>query len=1061
MPEVVAKGEQLLHLEQSLLNKEEQLLQRAKHIQHLRQNLKDLQLALDDWQEKRLIALAQNLPIPPPPNFPLDDSPQQDTNPDQSKTQDTQTPQNSLHEPHESHDIPFSQEVSEASPIVPPEETESDFSIPEPLDVPKEDFRIEDSNPLLFSESESASEIPQTEHKISQREESKSKVPAESIFDVDITAENLLPGEKLSLFESDSDPLFSEVSPLKTVSPGNEVFSSLSEANFSSIFPGEENQEPTSITQLFKSLSSPAEKPARGSLFDDEEDSEPEVELIEKIMERRTNSKLSVKDTEIKSFMNSAQEINPESIKGLEKILQPYRDLITQFTAEVELTRHPDPASSSTVSKYISLSARRIASQKLVPTKVATLCLIFIFDDVLCICTESQLEAELPIVETWLDTDFLIGKPGRYPFTISTPETVYNCTMDSEEKLNLVNRVWSSTLRKRLEKENKYVNDSKRMLSYHFKSGQHYDGEWKAAKFYGKGLLSLPSREVYEGNFTNSRRNGFGIATYPNSSRYEGYWKFDKRHGKGTLTYIPSDPLITRFIGNWNDDKMHGEGELFLKNGTILRTVWKMGRPTYPGVLFLEDRQIRYIGDLSENYVREGFGVCIFSNDDRYYGSWLRGDRSGNGFMLSSKGTEFYGDWLNNHIQGNGSISFFSDTSTILTGRFVGTIESGTLQVNGEIFLECPTPKRRVSEKICKWERFFSTRFATTENSDQVRNLNEIMMNSVNSNQESSVIQQNLINILNCKTHPLGRVVSEFAFILSAMYSRPDRDYIHLDNAIDDLQSFVHLLSISISGHLKCDISFEDRFYAIHNTLFPEVYQTMFALYNTKFEIENQTLEQKIKQALDLPLTHQMHICGIDSNYWEKIIDVVESDVRLKAKDLDPSVEKTPFQAAVKAIRSISFHKTIQKKFECITEAANCTTTLLKKIFTAIGADEFLPLFCFVIIQASGSRYFSECAHLEAFMDDESLYNENGYFLAQLKCASEFLMNCDMQKPFKEKSTEHSPETPTQTFVDPLLSGSDPLQTPEPVHTPRIISSSDPLSDPLYNPRRDPLLGSL
>ena len=448
-----------------------------------------------------------------------------------------------------------------------------------------------------------------------------------------------------------------------------------------------------------------------------------------------------------------------------------------------------------------------------------------------------------------------------------------------------------------------------------------------------------------------------------------------KRHGKGTQYYSSSDPFALKFNGNWFEDQQHGEGELFLKNGTILKAVWKIGFPTSPCVLYLDSRQTRYIGDLSESYLRDGFGICIYSNFDRFYGKWSHGERAGNGLFVTNSGTEYNGEWAADKMEGRGILCFGNDESTI-NGKF-SSLPSGSIRVEGELKLGIgeEQPRRLSTVQGFKWSTFFTLRLMSMESSENTETLNQHLIRTVNEKQPEDIIRQDLLTIFYCKQHPLGKLLFEFIQIFNAMFTnlRIDQVRFQLPAAVDDILSFLSLLSGSfIRQYLNCPgVSNEDCTHALNDAIFPEVYETLMEMYNNKYEEENQRLETKMKNILALPVRQRMAVCGIDEKYWNQIEDIIQNDIKLKAIDLDPSVDETPYQGAVQAIRSLSAQKTVSKKLACIKLAASRVETLLKKLVNQFGADEFLPLFCLVMMEAANLNLQSECN----FMDDLLMMN--------------------------------------------------------------------------------------
>jgi hypothetical protein len=52
--------------------------------------------------------------------------------------------------------------------------------------------------------------------------------------------------------------------------------------------------------------------------------------------------------------------------------------------------------------------------------------------------------------------------------------------------------------------------------------GSKYEGEWKANKANGKGILYHSDGDIYEGGWLNDKANGQGIYTHSNGAKYVG-----------------------------------------------------------------------------------------------------------------------------------------------------------------------------------------------------------------------------------------------------------------------------------------------------------------------------------------------------------------------------------------------------------------------------------------------------------------------------------------------------------------------------------------------------------
>ena len=703
----------------------------------------------------------------------------------------------------------------------------------------------------------------------------------------------------------------------------------------------------------------------------------------------------------------SADNFPPEivniakQVKGLASLLHPPRRLKFKFGAMIELEQKPIQ-----IKKSFSLIRKSVQPKE--PVIVSLKCLFILFDDLLCICSEKQLEVKLKLEECWMETEkssFIKNIDNIYPFFIKTPEKRYKCSLDQDSKLTALRKVWDLTIDSRLEKEGLYLNSSTRLLQYEFQDGRIYDGEWKDSKFNGKGQLRHPSGEYYDGYWFNGKYNGCGTLILPNTERYDGYWKSGKKHGNGTLYFTSKDPIAVKFVGNWKLDKKHGLGQLYLKNGCIVEANWNSNQPTSPVLLYLEDSKTRYIGDINENYERNGFGVCIYSSiDERYYGQWVNEEKQGKGFFVTSKGTEYHGNWFNGQMEGQGNLYFGNDES-LITGRFSGDSKTGIIKIDGEFKLSKFETQLRVSTmQGYKWHCLFTMRLSNPEQNPDSIKLTKILEESITAHTD---IKNNFCNIFKSNKHPLGKLVIEFSNIFNSMYIKPKQYYTQLNSAVDDLRSFLNLMSDNfISQILHFTVPKEECEEALQEILFPLIYENLFLMYNISNEEIDEIVAKNIKQILQLDFKKQMAVCGIDEKFWNPIEEIVESDIRIKAFDLNPSADEAPYQSSVNAIRSLSLQKTASQKLHFVKKAASRVESLLKKVIGGqFGADEFLPMFCFVMVQSGIPHLKSETCFMEDFMDENLQFNVYGYMLAQLQIATGFIKSCDIKNKLAEIET--------------------------------------------------------
>jgi hypothetical protein len=232
---------------------------------------------------------------------------------------------------------------------------------------------------------------------------------------------------------------------------------------------------------------------------------------------------------------------------------------------------------------------------------------------------------------------------------------------------------------------------TRRFATYHFQSGEVYEGEW-----------------------ANGKRHGFGSVIHRNGSVYEGEWEVDEWKGSGEFRYdfsrtsvtpsstspAPSQPSTSPdplppsqspsatssdgkvhsqcvFSGNWI--KWRGEGIVKYGDGRSMSGEWAIdpvthGRGFLFGKMIIPDTECTFCGCFT-NHVLNGFGVLRYPDRRASVGNWNRGLQCGAGMMMTSQGSLFLGLWTNNIVDGYGK--WYSTDGTIITGRFRGIFPDG------------------------------------------------------------------------------------------------------------------------------------------------------------------------------------------------------------------------------------------------------------------------------------------------------------------------------------------------------------------------------------------------
>ena len=323
-------------------------------------------------------------------------------------------------------------------------------------------------------------------------------------------------------------------------------------------------------------------------------------------------------------------------------------------------------------------------------------------------------------------------------------------------------------------------------------------------------------------------------------------------------------------------------------------------------------------------------------------------------------------------------------------------------------------------------------------------------------------VKEDLINILYFRDHPLGKVIAEFASIFLALYHKPERYFMQLRIAVDDIQSFLSLLSPDfIRTFLSCDsLLNEDCSEAIHSVLFPSIYDCLFKMYRLYYEEKDLVLDRKFVAIQKFTLREIMAVCGIEQKYWDKIEALSipppssspsphplltssptegsgsgsgsgggsgsgngggSGEVRVQAPQIGKgneikfNGEISPFIGAVDSLRKLYNQKTVHGKLECIKLTATYVEGLLKNLVSVFGADEFLPIFCMLMMVAYTPKLESESVFIDDFMADEIRFSVYGYMLAQLQISTSFLTTCDLNNAKLAHPSPPSPSPPSSS----------------------------------------------
>jgi len=149
----------------------------------------------------------------------------------------------------------------------------------------------------------------------------------------------------------------------------------------------------------------------------------------------------------------------------------------------------------------------------------------------------------------------------------------------------------------------------------------------------GQGVL-ISQGDIYMGDLRRGLRHGIGICYYFNGSEYRGQWQDDKQHGNGQLTYADG----TRRKGFFQENTFAGNAA-----------------PTSPSVSPTIRRPPASEGCLSGN-CSDGQGIYLFTNGNRYEGSFQHGLPHGLGKISFPEGDVYEGFLEKGYMHGSGTM---------------------------------------------------------------------------------------------------------------------------------------------------------------------------------------------------------------------------------------------------------------------------------------------------------------------------------------------------------------------------------------------------------------------
>ena len=203
-----------------------------------------------------------------------------------------------------------------------------------------------------------------------------------------------------------------------------------------------------------------------------------------------------------------------------------------------------------------------------------------------------------------------------------------------------------------------------------------------------------------------------------------------------------------------------------------------------------------------------------------------------------------------------------------------------------------------------------------------------------------------------------------------------------------------------------------------HNILFDNLFENYidFVIKKLKkdFFFENKKISEDEQLNIILLIENFIHIKIYDYIFPEKPIDKdIEFYNKTKQLDFvtlkDFDVEFNYIDELIEAekyMKIMEYEKGINNKFLCIVKAYEIINNLIKFNINKdkqSGADEFIPIFQYIVIKTQPKRFFSNIYYIKNFLNKKRLKGEYGFLLSQLEFSSNYILELDMEK-IKQKS---------------------------------------------------------
>lgn len=181
-----------------------------------------------------------------------------------------------------------------------------------------------------------------------------------------------------------------------------------------------------------------------------------------------------------------------------------------------------------------------------------------------------------------------------------------------------------------------------------FENGDCYEGNWKECQFDGQGAYYHANGATYVGEYKKSKRHGYGTYKWPEGDMYIGEYVNNKKEGCGQYIFASRVGESRVQKGYYKDNKFVG------KDSVECPVVGENDNVLKPKLKGLTDNT-HEAGDCVTGDCKNGNGIYVFKNGDRYEGDFKNGLKHGQGNYTAHNGDSYQGTYKDGLRHGCGN----------------------------------------------------------------------------------------------------------------------------------------------------------------------------------------------------------------------------------------------------------------------------------------------------------------------------------------------------------------------------------------------------------------------